>query len=178
MSSEFDLDFSNYEHETLPIKIKNKNGGVDSFTLVQATGAVARDFENAQTDAAIFNDQGKVIGFRDSARVVPILLCGCVLDSKGNPVTEKTVSGWPAEIQDRVFKAAKKLSKLEKEDEPLAQAVLKAFSRPDAPASLSKIRQWTKGLKGNEFKQVVNLFSETDEEVLGKQKAETATGSS
>lgn len=178
----YNLDFSEFEHQEIPVKVRMKDGKVKEYILRQATGSQARKYDNAQSERVVLSDEGEVISFKDVTGLSPFLLSMLLVRKNPRPdeseiVPESEIESWPDEIQQKVFEVAKSISKMNQRTE-LSELVVELFQHEDCPFSLAEIRKWLKTVSSDRYVRVRALFSETDEEVAKKSQVNTISGSS
>lgn len=175
-----DLDFTSFVWEEKEVKVRLKDGSIGHYTLGVVTGEQQTKFTDANEATAIFNEEGKVTGFKDQSHLPFLLLSMCLRDNNGNPVSEDVLRNqWPGPIVLSVFKAAKRLSKMDSPS-PVNELLTELFKRPDAPTDLKSIRRWFRNMPEgtrDQYKEAIKLFEETDEEKAKNSPGKTDTGS-
>lgn len=104
------LVFASLEVQKQPVEI----AGV-AYELRELTGK-QRDAYLTKNGAKMKYVKGKPAGLTTFDGVQTDLLSECLFDEKGQPVAASVMAKWPASIQDALFDAARKLSKLGTED--------------------------------------------------------------
>ncbi len=95
-----------------PVERKYEIDG-EVYTLREATGTAAMDYQNAILKCTRFGPNGKPIGFSNLANTEPMLVASCLVNSKGLKVGYNTIVGWPSRILTALYKKAKEISELD-----------------------------------------------------------------
>lgn len=157
----------------VPVKIRNKDGTVQSFVLREASAEAARQFRNCATRAAKMQD-GRVTGVDGLADAEILLVSHCLfrqnVKADGTPqdvpVSQGELRTWPSKVVSRLFERAKEISELS-EDEPTVKALAVGLSREDAPVKLAVLRAWAEQLPDEELlRPLKKLLKPTQEEIL------------
>lgn len=153
------LDFSNIT----PVEIPTIIGG-ENYVLKEATGEVAKLFQNARLNKVKFED-GKPTSIGNIAEIEPYLVSLCifkVVDGRHVAVTQKTVESWLYRIQSKLYDTAKKISDLDRVESPIQELIKEAFNNPDAPTTSEAILDWIEQLKDEKFDRIKVLFEDTE----------------
>lgn len=106
-----ELEF-NLELESVPFKVRAKDGTINTYTIREMTGRERDAYLNALTPKIKVNSAGEQIGFRDHKGFQAGLLARCVYDSTGELVPEEVIQTWSGRMQTDLFKIAVRLSGL------------------------------------------------------------------
>lgn len=161
------FDYSAFSFTEIPVKV-----GSSSYTLKEASGKVARQHRNRQTECLILKD-GKAVGVKNIADLDVLLLTGCLFDHKGNNVPQSVLDTWPGKIISGLAKKAKEISELQ-DVAPDRKQTLLAFQRLDAPCTLEQVREWMDSLPEEEFADAKKFFKLTPEEAAKNAQSDSA----
>lgn len=157
MSDNEVLDFSDLTRKEIKVLIQD-----ETFYLQEATGAVAKRFDNLRLSKITFVD-GKPTAFSGVADLEPMLVSMCLFrekDGKRIPVDQKEIESWPARIQQTLFVKAKEISGLDKPEVPYVSLINEAFEHPEAPATPTQIIEWIDALKDEKYDVIKKLFKD------------------
>lgn len=103
--------------KTLPVELEDENGVTTKYTLRQMDGAQRDEFLNDQArrmEVVGTNPDGtQQTKISDFTGLHAKLLSLCLTeDATGKPPTLATIQSWPADVQQELYKEAKKLNGL------------------------------------------------------------------
>lgn len=145
LDREISMDFDTLKPRVHYFKFQNKR-----FALREASEGDKILWREAQFAAERYSD-GKLIGYEGLAETSLILLAQCVkellFDAQGNvsgekPVSKTTIRTWPSRVGEQLFDMAKEISELNKGVPVERKSLAFCLSRPTAPVSLSKLREY------------------------------------
>lgn len=143
-----ELDFSNYEVKTYPVKVFDK-----CYTMYPATGEAAVKYRNAVADCVSFGADGKPSGMHGLASVEPLLISLVLRDDETNkPVHTTIIKAWPYEIQKKLYDKARAISHLHETSKERKQFAEALEESDNAPCTLEQLREWGKGLDDGQYK--------------------------
>lgn len=96
--------------QVLPVEIGGKR-----YTLKEATGDVACQYQNAITNGVTLGPQGKPERMGNIADVGPFLVHLCLYDEADKRVPIEVVRSWPSRVVDALEASVKKISELDKD---------------------------------------------------------------
>lgn len=134
----------------------------DRYSLREASGDTATAFINAKAKAIGGIATGGSMG--DVGSLAPLLVGRCLCNAAGKTVGPQKVASWPSPIQDKLYQRALDLSNLRDRDETVAGQLAKALADPASPVSLEDLRAYVLQLDTDEFKNLRNLFTPTQQE--------------
>lgn len=119
---EFDLTFAEK-----PVKLKDKEGKIQNYTLRELDGAGRDTFLSLmakRSPTRVDPTTGKPTGearIVDPAGLEPRLIALCLFDEKNKSVPEATIKSWPGHVQEGLFAAAARLNGIDKGAEARAK---------------------------------------------------------
>lgn len=102
---ELSIDLSDLTLIEIPFEYGGK-----SYVLREATGAVARKYNNERTNRLTYNAEGRIASSRDLADTIPMLVAGCVFTAEGNAIPQSVIETWPDRLVKRLFNTIRKVS--------------------------------------------------------------------
>lgn len=148
MDLNINLDLS----DLTPIEVPFEYLGTQ-YVLKEATGAAAKRYNNERSNRLEYNSEGKVIGTKDMADIVPMLVASCVYTIAGNPIPQSVIETWPDRLLKRLYQTIRKVSFGEGSsaaESQLAQIV-------DEPGFPVDKETWTKFIEGLDPKRYTDL---------------------
>ena len=133
------INFSDLSPISEPVTLGDKQ-----YTLREANGEAARQFNNARLERIKLGSDGKPQGVKGMADIESLLVSLCLFDSNDKPVPESTVKSWPYRIQKVLYARAKEISRLDETESKEAiisqiealQAQLKALEEASPNAGV------------------------------------------
>lgn len=175
------FDFSNDPVNEEPVKIRDKDGTVRQYVLREASGGAATRYRNAALSCHLYNDEGRLVGFKDLASVEPLLVSLCIFEvtDKGEvPVLKAVVESWPNHVQKQLFERALEMSDI-KETLPQERAGIQlALEQPGAPVDMKTLQGYFQDLPDcDEYRAVKKWLEPTAEELAKNALSGTTAGS-
>jgi hypothetical protein len=102
------LDLSDLTPIQIPFEYEGK-----PYVLHEASGAVARKFNNERSNRVEYGPEGKVTRTRDMADIVPMLVAGCVKTAGGSNVPQTVIESWNDRTVKKLYDKARKISFME-----------------------------------------------------------------
>lgn len=155
MSDNETIDFGSLA----PIQVEVSMNG-EEFILQEASGAVAKKFQNARLSKIKFVD-GKPSSLSEVGDIEPYLVSLCLFrkSDKGlTSVKQSEVESWPYRIQEKLFLKAKQISGLDKTETPYQELIKEAFNHPDSPVTPDQVITWVNELQDPKFDPIKKLF--------------------
>lgn len=175
--------------EETPVEIPDEKGVRQRYVLREGDGSVSSRFANYTAKGLRRKPDGTLYteGLGDAEA---FLLSMCLYhagpdgkvrlkDGKPDPgylVPMVTIKGWPARVQDRLFREAQRLCRLNTAQPAERKQLAAALSRPDAPVPLAALQEYVGGLNG-ECGELKEWLKPTPEEEAKNTPAAT-TGAS
>lgn len=161
MSESF--DFSGFQ--LIDIEVKGPDG--HPYILREATGAVAKQFKNAQMSCTQFSADGKMAGVKGAADLEPLLVSKCLYrmmpdGTVGGTIDQRELEKWPAKVVSRLFEKAKKISGLSDSGSAWAVALEKALNLEGSPITAASLKNFLDKLTGSDF-EVLKDFGSGEE---------------
>lgn len=129
------------------------------YVLHEASGAIAKKFQNERTNRFRFNDKGKIEGVRDAADLAPMLVTLCVKTDQGSAVSQSIVESWPDRLLQKLFKKAKEISGIDEGIIGPAEILDSLFKEPGCPIDQPTFVNWMKTLKDEKYEGLQKKFS-------------------
>lgn len=102
-----DLDLLPQE---MPVRLRDPNTReVKVYTLREPVGRERDAYLNTLTPRMRVTESGKAAGIKNMTDLQATLISKCLFDEQGKQVSVKTLGGWPASVQQKLFEHCQKL---------------------------------------------------------------------
>ena len=156
MSTEINLDFSDLQPIEIPFEYNGKK-----YILREASGAVAKRFNNERTNRVKYGLTGRAESFRDIADLAPLLVSLCVTTESGQAIPQTVIETWNDKVIQRLFKTAKEISFLEDKVFDAGTVVESLLKEASCPINADEFRAWVLTLSDEKYGLVQKRLKET-----------------
>jgi len=172
------MDVDLNDLETLKPFAKDFTYDGTDYVLREASGGAIVEYDNADDATRTYNPEtGKLIGIKDRAKLVPLLVSHCIFKKSDNSnVPLATIEKWPDRVLKRLYKAIRQVSDLEGSPDEIT-LLIKAM-KAEGQGRLKSLIQFVKDLDDKEYGPLKAAFKPTAEELAKNGQGGSTAGSS
>jgi hypothetical protein len=130
------------------------------YVLHEASGAIAKKFQNERTNRFKLNSNGKIEGVRDAADLAPMLVAWLCKTSEGSSLPQTLIESWPDRLVQKLFQKAKEISGIDEAVLTPADIVSSLLKEPGCPIDKKEFSEWIKTVQGEKYEGLKKKFLE------------------
>lgn len=153
------LDFSDLTPQSVEFEYEGHK-----YVLREATGAVAKKFNNERASRIQYGPNGTIVGIHNLGDLEVLLVQYCLETESGDKLPTSIIEKWPHRMVKKLYETAETISGL-KEPDPVQGEFYAALSRTDSPVDKKAFADWVeKTLPEKEFKNLKGFVEEAFKE--------------
>lgn len=152
MSNEI-LDFSSLEPQSVSFEYKGQQ-----YVLNEATGDVARKFNNERISRITYGPDGNVSSIRDMGDLELKLVSMCTTTKNGDRIPETVVGSWPSRMVNKLYDKALDISGLRESETGLSR-VLTLLTDNSGPVEVKELTDWLRSQNDDLINSELDAFN-------------------
>lgn len=157
------LDFSDLEPQTVSFECQGQ-----SYVLHEATGGVAKRFNNERAKRVKYGPSGNVSQIGDIGDLEPLLVSLCLKTAAGDNIPVTVIEKWPSRMVKKLYETVEEISGLKEPNAAFSQ-LIDALESPESPITPEDFCSWVRSLSDEGYKALKAEVAEIDKEETVKE---------